>query len=245
MEIPNKIKYIFERIDSSEKEWKALYMAVWHYAYYIDAEFINKKENKLKGQDFFVAARTSVVINSPAAGTASAHIVNLIPNKEIITLALPASKSGFYEWKPQELYSILSSRDGQFTIGHLQTLFSLFEELLYETAKELYNLEINTSKWVKMVKFFNLENFNNIVSAAEINELKLAKETRNCFIHNGSKIDDFWLSAYNGSRGNLSIDLRGKKLSEGFTNIFYEIENWHNLIISISNKIKEKILEMS
>ncbi len=251
MDVPNNIKYILERIEKSEEEWKALYMAVWHYAGYIDAKYINKKEVEPEELAYFLntdgtaSVVAKPVFNTPMGGTSC--VVGVISNKEpeetTIELRLPASRKGSHEWKIKELYSILSSRDGQFTVGHLQTLFSLFEELLHETAKTLFNLEINTGKWSGIEEFFKLSDFNNVLSMQEIKELKLSKETRNCFIHNGSKIDNFWLSAYQNARGTPPSNLEGKNLNEGLSNIFHEIEAWHDLIVNTAEKIKEKILQ--
>ena len=53
-------------------------------------------------------------------------------NKQI-PFGLPDSKKNKnHSYTPNQLHSILTSRDGEFTIGHLQTLFSLFEDLLNE-----------------------------------------------------------------------------------------------------------------
>lgn len=250
MLIPNNIQYILEKINQSESEWKALYMAVWHYAGYIDDKYIKKNQNNSGGFDYFVnegTAKVIKIINTPASGTTNViHVsLNKEPEEAVIKLQLPASKNGYFEWKIKEPYSILSSRDGQFTLGHLQTLFSLFEELLYEIAKTIFDKEIDTSKWVGIENFFDLEDFNKVLTSQEFMELKLAKETRNCFIHNGSKIDNQWLSAYQNARGNkvLLISLEGKGLGEGLSNIFYEIEDWNNLIVNISKKVKDRVLK--
>lgn len=96
--------------------------------------------------------------------------------EKTISFKLPASKNKQQVYKPKELYSILTSRDGEFTIGHLQTLFSLFEELLNEASKILFNLELDTSKWKNMKEFFNQDDTKDILTKKDINELKLAKK---------------------------------------------------------------------
>jgi len=207
MDIPNKIKYIIERILKSEDRWKALYMATWGWSYQIKAQF-EKTEFWEKTKSF----------------------------------GLPASKNKQHFYKPKELYSILTSRDGEFTIGHLQTLFSLFEELLNEASKILFNFELDTSKWKNMKKFFNQDDTKDILTKKDINELKLAKETRNCFIHNGSKIDKRWLDAYRDARGVPTVSM-GSELQKSFSNIFHQIENWHGLIVNITKKIEGKIIQ--
>jgi len=159
-----------------------------------------------------------------------------------IPFQLPASKNKQYTYKPKELHSILTSRDGEFTIGHLQTLFSLFEELLNEASKILLNRGLNTSTWRNMKSFFNQTNTRDILSGQDIKELKLAKLTRNCFIHNGSKIDQGWLDAYQEARGTPSVSL-GDELQKGLANKFHQIEDWHELIIDITKRIKRKIIQ--
>lgn len=159
-----------------------------------------------------------------------------------IPFGLPASKNKHHTYKPNELHSILISRDGEFTIGHLQTLFSLFEELLNEASKILLNLDLNTSKWKNIKIFFNQPNTKDILSEQDVNELKLAKETRNCFIHNGSKINQRWLDAYQRARRATTVKL-GDDLQKGFSNIFHQIEDWHELIVNITKKVEEKIIQ--
>ncbi len=207
MDIPNKVKYIIERILKSEDRWKALYMATWGCSYQIKAQF--------EKTEFW---------------------------EKTIPFGLPASKNKQHVYKPKELYSILTSRDGEFTIGHLQTLFSLFEELLNEASKILFNFELDTSKWKNMKEFFNQDDTKDILTKKDINELKLAKETRNCFIHNGSKVDKRWLDAYRDARGVTTVSL-SSELQKGFSNIFHQIENWHELIVNITKKIEGKIIQ--
>ncbi|MEW6617367.1 MAG: hypothetical protein AB1333_03025 [Patescibacteria group bacterium] len=257
MEVPNNIRHIFEKIEKSEDEWKALYMAVWYYSYYIKDEYIDSGKNDpaeklsrlINGSG--TASTIKVFDFKTGTGTASSAVIvfpDESPGEEIINLELPASKKGHsYKWKPKELYSILTSRDGQFTLGHLQTLFSLFEELLCETSKTLFDLEINTGKWKGIETFFSQNSFKDILLPEELGELKLAKETRNCFIHNNSKIDDKWLSAYQGVRETKTLlpDLIGADLDSGLQNTFHEIENWHDLIVDISKRIVEKISRMN
>lgn len=160
-----------------------------------------------------------------------------------IPFQLPASKYKQYAYKPRELHSILTSRDGEFTIGHLQTLFSLFEELLNEVSKILFGFELNTSKWKNMEDFFNQADTKGILSTQDINELNLAKKTRNCFIHNGSKIDQEWIDTYQKARRGISPAGLGDELQKGLLNKFHQIENWHELIIDITKKIEQKIIQ--
>ena len=72
-----------------------------------------------------------------------------------ISFGLPASRNKQYIYKPSYLHKILTSKDGEFTIGHLQTLFSLFEEFLNESSKVLFNQEFDSGKWVYIKSFCN------------------------------------------------------------------------------------------
>jgi hypothetical protein len=154
-----------------------------------------------------------------------------------LKLGLPASKNGFQEYTPKKLYSILTTMDDEFTFGHLQSLFSLFEDLLNESSKILCSGEINTSKWPNMEKFFNEVK---ILSDSELKELKLAKETRNCYIHNGGKIDQRRVDAYKAAKGTPIANVNDN-LQKGFPKLFHQIEDWHSLIAKTANKIKDRI----
>lgn len=156
-----------------------------------------------------------------------------------LEFGLPASKnSNRHIYTPNQIHSILTSRDGEFTIGHLQTLFSLFEDLIKESSKILYSQEVDASKWEEIKKFFD-EN-NDIVSDSELKELKLAKVTRNCYIHNNGKINQRWIDAYTEAKGSTIASI-GDELERGFPNSFHQIEEWNELIVKTTGKIKEKI----
>lgn len=156
-----------------------------------------------------------------------------------LPFGLPASKNNHqHPYTPKQLHSILTSRDGEFTIGHLQTIFSLFEDLLNESSKILCSVEIDAGKWHGIQKFF--EENPDLTSQQELKELKLAKETRNCYIHNSGKIDQRWIDAYKEAKGN-SIASIGDDLEKGFPNTFHQIEEWNELVVNIASKIKIKI----
>ena len=161
-------------------------------------------------------------------------------NKKIRFNLLASKNNQIHIYTPKQLYSILTSKDGEFTIGHLQTLFSLFEDLLNETSKILCPNELNTGKWQNMKLFFEQTETNDILSETQIKELKLAKETRNCYIHNGSKVNQRWLNAYQDAKGN-PIALLSDDLNKGFPNLFHQIEEWHELIVNTTSNIKTKI----
>lgn len=157
-----------------------------------------------------------------------------------IPFGLPASKNKNHIYTPHRLHSILTSRDGEFTLGCLQNLFSLFEDLLNEASKILCSSEFDTSKWPNMKKFFEETDTRDILTDSQIKELKLAKETRNCYIHNGSKIDQRWLDSYEDAKGSPIASV-GDDLRRGFPNLFHQIEEWQILIVDTTNSIKDKI----
>lgn len=231
MIIPEEVESIINRLQKSEDEWKALYMASWNYSYHIKTKYMDLKPRKVP-----------VIM----AGSFTSFVTNIDRDQLDIELGLPASKEGIYKFKIQDLYDILVSRDGQFTFGHLQTLFSLFEELLSTIAQEIYNIKINTGNYEGIKDFFKIDDFKNIVSdISKLKELKLAKETRNCFIHRGSKIDKKWVDAYGDARREFPTEKIGKRLEEGFQNTFHQIEDWHVLIVELSKVIREVLVAKS
>lgn len=211
MEIPKRISNIISRILEREKEWKALYMASWGCVFHW-------LEPKFKNTDLW---------------------------EKPLKLGLPASKRGYQEYTPAELCGILKSKDTEFTLGHLQTLFSLLEELITELCPLVCNVkDIRADKFENLEKFLlgqnPYQNFKTNITQDEIKELKLAKETRNCFIHNNSKVDELWLMAFKEVRNNDSVAQIGDKLPVDF----HQIEDWHELIIRIVNKIKNAIIQL-
>lgn len=205
--IPDKINNIYNSIINCEDNWKAIYMAAWGY---------------------------SKCVLLPMKDTG-------LWEKEI-QFGLPASKNRYHSYSPKGLYKILTSKDTEFTLGHLQTLFSLFEEYINEIIEYYLSVQ-NSAVW----KFKNLEKLlrsdppfeklNLHLGKAEINELRLAKETRNCFIHNNSKVDQKWIEAYKTTKGNEP----SYRLGDRFELMFEEIEDWHGLILNITRTIKHSV----
>lgn len=91
-----------------------------------------------------------------------------------------------------------------------------------------------------MKEFFQEEYTKEILSDEQLTELILAKETRNCYIHNGGKIDKHWIDAYENARGKTNGNI-GDDLTQGIENIYSQVENWHKLILEITHKIKIKV----
>lgn len=135
---------------------------------------------------------------------------------------------------------ILKSKDHEFTLGHLQTLFSLFEELIDEVGSSIYKVDIRAGRFENLEKFLKGDapcNLKTMVTGDEIKELKLAKETRNCFIHNNSRVDQKWLDAFNFVRPATSTTQIGDNLPISFS----QIEDWNELILKVVTKISEAI----
>ncbi len=209
MEIPDNVFNIIQRTYNSEDEWKARYMGVWGCVLgYLEPQFKDTKMWEQK-QNF----------------------------------GLPASKKGYYEYSPKELCDILRSRDKYFNLEHLQTLFSLLEELINELCPLVCNgSEIRADKFRKLKNFLSgVPPYNEFrilgISESDLNELGLAKETRNCFIHNASRVDKKWLNAFKNAR---KVDSTCQ-INEELPISFQQIEDWHQLIIKIVKKIEETI----
>jgi hypothetical protein len=142
------------------------------------------------------------------------------------------------------LCGILKSKDIYFTLNHLQTLFSLLEELTAELCPIMCNgLNINTFQFKHCEDFLlgkdPYQNFKTGILVSEIKELRLAKETRNCFIHSKSKVDKKWLEAFKESRG---IDSEAK-IGDKLPVYVPQVEEWHELCKQIVSKIKIAVLQ--
>ena len=209
MKIPERIDNIIQRILESEDEWKALYMASWGCVlFYLEPKFRN---------------------------------TNLW--EKPLRFNLPASKKGYHEYTPAELCGILKAKDNEFTLGHLQTLFSLLEELITELCPIVCNgQEIRSDKFENLKRFLlgrdPYQNFQTSITEDRIRELRLAKETRNCFIHNNSKVDEPWLEAFKEVNARDST----AQIGDGLPVNFHQIEGWHELIIEIVGHIKDSTM---
>jgi len=200
------ILLVLDKINKSENVWKAQYMAIWNYIFYLRKEYEN----------------TSLW-------------------KEKIPFGLPASRKGNYPFIPGELVDILGSIDSELQFVHLVNLFSLFGTLLNESSKILCpNVEKNKHKNVSMEKFFDNVK---ILSPGQIKELKLAREARNCYIHNKNKIDTKWINSYTEVRGKILVK-EGDDIKDIFPNL-YQIEDWHQLIRNTSNEIEKQIKNLT
>jgi len=146
-------------------------------------------------------------------------------DEKIIMTNLPAFKKVTRKYTPHEYYLLLTSLDPYITFTHLVTLFAMFEDLVSETKK--------------LPSLSNGFEVKDVLDDIQLKELRLAKRTRNCYIHNGSKIDYKWLKAYAAARGK-PIASKGDDLGEGI-NIYHRAEDWHKLIVFAANEIKAKI----
>jgi hypothetical protein len=153
---------------------------------------------------------------------------------------LPAFPKGYHEYTPNQLCSILASKDIEITFEHLIVLFLLFEDLLKKSSEIFCSKRLETFTRKGLKEFFQEEYTKEILSDEQLTELILAKETRNCYIHNGGKIDKHWIDAYENARGKTNGNI-GDDLTQGIENIYSQVENWHKLILEITHKIKIKV----
>lgn len=206
MEIPKHVENIMQRILESEERWKANYMGVWGFATFILKE-------RYHDTQYWDIERA---------------------------FSLPASKQKYQTYSPAKLYSLLTSKDSEFTLGHLQTLFSLLEELVTNLCPLVCNgQEIRASIFDNLEEFLlgkgRYNNFRTNITEEDVQELNLAKKTRNCFIHNGSKVDEKWLECFRETRGESSK----AEINDELPVTFHQVEDWHDLIVRIVNEIKD------
>src|SRR3989344_8284804 len=124
--------------------------------------------------------------------------------------SIPSSKNKSYPFSFEQLHSVIPNKDGDFKMFHLVTLISLFQSIPKKVTEE-------------------------VLSSDEKKELRLAEEIRNCFLH--GNINRGVRKAYKDSRRE-NFPLLSTDNIMNFPDLFTEIENWHELIIRSSNKIK-------
>lgn len=156
-----------------------------------------------------------------------------------LKFCLPRSKQGFHYYSPKELAHILTTKDDELALIHLQHLFSLFEELISRISLEINGIKLNKKNYHKLAPNI-VERFN--LTATEKNELKLARETRNYFIHKDSKIDTDWIDIFQKIRGENPKLVEGMDLSIALEGAFEAVEEWHVLFLKIIEKIKDWII---
>jgi len=149
---------------------------------------------------------------------------------ESLRFDLPASKNECHYFTPEKLVHILRSFDDDLTFRHLNKLFGILESLAENVAKNL-GREIDT------YKFNNLKSFlldQGVLSSGNDDlELKLAKETRNCDLHNNRRVDPRWLKAFYNARKTKSNSHDGDPLKIEF----HDVEKWNELILDICEKL--------
>lgn len=119
---------------------------------------------------------------------------------------------------------------------------SLFESLLISIKPDFEKPSPKTGFSHRIDNFFSSTNYGTLLVDKEKEELHLARETRNCYIHNNGNIDTRFVTAYKNARGDSHSDFSGKSLSTVFPELFKEIETWNELISSISKRIEEVLL---
>lgn len=156
-----------------------------------------------------------------------------------IKFGLPASKKKCHEYTPENLHRILTTRDPELSIIQTQFLFMLLEDLVKELYRTLNNgEEINADSRPILVNFLKDNNF---LYNHEEQEFILAKETRNCFLHQNNKIDGRWIEQYEKTKNVKCKYKIGDRICVGVQ----EVEEWTWLIMNIAKRIENFLLEMN
>ena len=221
--VPEELKDLLAEIEHNKRKWKSLYMGVWGYSFQVlDIEI---KEGR---------------------------------GDVVRVLGLPASKYKCTLYTPNELKGYLTDYDRDIHANQVFKIFTLLENYLFKyyqlTEKPELRKQpsqplrfgwipkfirsrfnkgsINFTYFWQMKKYLKNKGF---ASDAELNELKLAKETRNCFIHFGGMIDKKWLIAYK------KTFRRGKhNLNDKIKTPFSDLEDWTDIFIKIvSSSLKQ------
>ena len=206
MIIPQNIKSLIHEMEESKDRWFALYMSTWGESYRVRDDY-----------------RDTDLWEKP------------------IELGLPASRLKYHVYKPNHLYDILTNRDGEIALNHSQTMFSLIEKLVKETHKILYPEEktINTGNRKTLIQFLKGDYpfkkvTEKLLLPEEEHEFILARETRNCVIHNGRQIDGRWLETFSKVRNATCIYKEGFDLT--YVVRLPQVEDWHDLFLKITKR---------
>ena len=212
MTIPRIIQNTINEINESEDKWKVYYAAVWQWS----VELTKKYKNN-----------------------------NFWDNSIEILCYLPASKRAPISLPPEKLHDVLTHLDHEIVIKHLNNIFSLVEKLVNDVCDLIYpGKSLDFSKYENLVKFLKSQGgFNEIdfkLTDHQYLELKLAKETRNCFIH-GRKANSRWVSAYWASRK------KEPEYKDGDEMILRvpDVEDWQDIITKVTNEIQSHLLRVS
>ena len=68
-------------------------------------------------------------------------------------------------------------------------------------------------------------------------ELRLAKKSRNQYIHNGNKPDEDWFGLYEEVRGKRPAYIEGHPLPV----IMHDVEDWTDLIVRITENLERSL----
>lgn len=221
--VPEELKDLLVEIEHNKRKWKSLYMGVWGYSFQVLDNEIKEGRGDL-----------------------------------VRVLGLPASKYKYALYTPKELKGYLTDYDRDIHVNQIFKIFTLLENYLFKyhqltekpAPKKLsdYLLEfVWLPKFIKFrfcrasinfTRFWQLKKYlkdNGFASDAELNELGLAKETRNCFIHHGGMIDKKWLAAY---KKTLRQDKHN--LNDKIKTPFSDLEDWTDILMKIvSNSLKQ------
>lgn len=158
-------------------------------------------------------------------------------NKKI-TYTLPAFHNSNAKIKAKDMYKFCTTRDDYLSYSRLVHISSLFEDFTRTAGKPK---KISTAEWLEKQK----------ITPENIEEIMLARKTRNCYVHNNGNADLFWLKAYRNARKHeppikegeaVRNAFPGKKNKHGqvMNRLLENIQKWHNLIIKCSKQILMK-----
>ncbi len=161
--------------------------------------------------------------------------------RKVIKITLPQSEKVHFIYTPYELHNLLD-RDYDIILLHLVTLLSLFEELLKESWETLCKKRLPNRKNSVIKPFFQFKDTQDMLDNTQLKQLNLARLTRNIYIHNSSKENKDWIKGYKETGETKNISL-GDSLNNIFPEpeMFLQVEKWNELIIKISDKIKDKL----
>ncbi len=160
------------------------------------------------------------------------------------TRSLPASRNGSHMYPSVEFFNyILTHRDGEIALNHTTRILSLLEKLVKEAHKYLYpdDETLYTANQENLIRFLKWKGF---LKNDEENELRLALQTRNCVVHNGTEADDKYMSILQKTKDRDSEEV--KKVNETVTvcSSLYWLEDWHNLLLRITERLEKHILSL-
>jgi hypothetical protein len=211
MEIPDDTERVIRLLMDSEDRWKARYMAVWAYSYYLrfayegpscwDVEIDFGLPRSQYKKHTFTPNKLYNIVTSQDTEFALEHLTILfILFEELVNEAVPI----LYPGDETDACYFANLRD------FLKAENQFKDKIKFVTDEEFY-------------------------------EVDLAKKTRNCFIHGGKINGEFIDAYKRAKGREPATGGEGELEKAFHRDVFHEIEDWHKLIIGIVVKIKSAI----